>query len=65
MCHVMTMYLRELYVHLDLRELHFDFDLRVDVVVMFYVLVMDITCLGYVLCACDGYYLPVMSIICL
>jgi hypothetical protein len=45
MCHVMIMYLRELYVHLDLRELHFDLDLRVDVVVMFYVLVMDITCL--------------------
>jgi hypothetical protein len=39
------MYLRELYVHLDLRELKFDLDLLVDVVVMFYVLVMDITCL--------------------
>jgi hypothetical protein len=25
--------------------LHFDLDLRVDVVVMFYVLVIDITCL--------------------
>jgi hypothetical protein len=34
-----------LYVHLYLRELNFDLDLRVDVVVMFYVLVMDITCL--------------------
>jgi hypothetical protein len=32
-------------MHLDLRELHFDLDLHVDVVVMFYVLVMDITCL--------------------
>jgi hypothetical protein len=41
----MTMYLRELYVHLDLHELNSDLDLRVDVVVMFYVLVMDITCL--------------------
>jgi hypothetical protein len=41
----MIMYLHELYVHLDLLELHFDLDLRVDVVVMFYVLVMDITCL--------------------
>jgi hypothetical protein len=45
MCHVMTMYLRKLYVHLDLHELHFDLDLHVDVVVMFYVLVVDITCL--------------------
>jgi hypothetical protein len=41
----MTMHLRELYVHLDLRELNFDLDLCADVVVMFYVLVMDITCL--------------------
>jgi hypothetical protein len=41
----MTMYLRELSVHLYLRELNFDLDLRLDVVVMFYVLVMDITCL--------------------
>jgi hypothetical protein len=32
-------------VHLDLRELNFDLDLGVAVVVMFYVLVMDITCL--------------------
>jgi hypothetical protein len=41
----MIMYLHELYVHLDLRDLHFVLDLRVDVVVMFYVLVMVIICL--------------------
>jgi hypothetical protein len=41
----MTMYLRELYVHLYLCELNFDLGFRVDVVVMFYVLEMDITCL--------------------
>jgi hypothetical protein len=41
----MIMYLRELYVHLDLCDLHFDLDLHVVVVVMIYVLVMVIICM--------------------